>query len=246
MMKITGIILMELKYCEQCGGIWLRCQGSGEDLCQRPLCGGAVYRRVEARAQKQRATTTAGTVMVRGPLDERQELPHGPEAGREESAMRPNKALHSPGEAGRPIDQAFEHPDLWLYRDYVISILKRYFRLAVETGRLPSVLGREYFRTRVTSERGYTFENSVIFVHDVEHCLEELDDFSREVIGWHVLQEFSLKETAHLMGCGQSAAYRGFLEALDRLSEIMLTHQLMTPVEAAEDVGDPEMRTCVS
>jgi DNA-directed RNA polymerase specialized sigma24 family protein len=120
------------------------------------------------------------------------------------------------------------------------------FPVAVETGRLPSVLGREYFRTRVTSERGYTFENSVIFVHDVEHCLEELDDFSREVIGWHVLQEFSLKETAHLMGCGQSAAYRGFLEALDRLSEIMLTHQLMTPVEAAEDVGDPEMRTCVS
>jgi len=47
------------------------------------------------------------------------------------------------------------------------------------------------------------------------------------------------------MGCGQSTAYRGFLEALDRLSEIMLTHQLMTPVEAAEDVGDPEVRTCV-
>jgi hypothetical protein len=163
--------------------------------------------------------------------------------------MRHNKALlFAPGEKGRAIDLALEHPDLWLYRDHAIGMLKRYFRLAVETGRLPSVLGREYFRTRVTSARGYTFENSVIFVHDVEHCLEELDDFSREVIGWHVLQEFSLKETAHLMGCGQSAAYRGFLEALDRLSEIMLNHELMAavePVEAAEDVGDREVRTCV-
>jgi len=160
--------------------------------------------------------------------------------------MRPPKQTSPPHkQSKRALDLALQNPDLWWYRERAIGMLKRYFRLAVETGRLPSVLGRECFRARVASPKGYTFENAVIFVHDVEHCLEELDGFSRELLGWHVLQEFSLRETAHLMGCGQSTAYRGFLEALDRLSEIMLTHQLMTPVEGAEDVGDPEVRTCV-
>jgi hypothetical protein len=52
MMKITGIILMELKYCEQCGGIWLRCQGSEEDLCQRCRCAVARYTGACRRALK--------------------------------------------------------------------------------------------------------------------------------------------------------------------------------------------------
>src|ERR1700683_1704531 len=41
--------------------------------------------------------------------------------------------------------------DLWLYRDRTSGILRRDLRLAVEVGRLPALLGREFFRTRVTS-----------------------------------------------------------------------------------------------
>jgi hypothetical protein len=43
--------------------------------------------------------------------------------------------------------------DLWLYRDRTVGLLRRYMRLSVEVGRLPSLLGREFFRTRVTSYR---------------------------------------------------------------------------------------------
>ncbi len=35
-------------------------------------------------------------------------------------------------------------PDLWLYRDRTLALLKRYMRLSVEVGRLPSLLGREF------------------------------------------------------------------------------------------------------
>src|SRR5450755_2465766 len=62
-------------------------------------------------------------------------------------------------------------PDLWLYRERTLGMLRRYQRLSVEVGRLPSLLGREFFRTRVTSYHAGTFEDAVIFVHDVARGL---------------------------------------------------------------------------
>jgi hypothetical protein len=34
-------------------------------------------------------------------------------------------------------------PDLWLYRERTIALLKRYLRISIEVGRLPSLLGRD-------------------------------------------------------------------------------------------------------
>jgi hypothetical protein len=73
--------------------------------------------------------------------------------------------------------QASSDPDLWLYRDRTVALLRRYLRLSIEVGRTPSLLGREFFRSRVTSYGYSTFEDSVIFVHDVERSLEELNEF---------------------------------------------------------------------
>ena len=79
-------------------------------------------------------------------------------------------------------------PDLWLYRDRTSAMLRRYFRYSIEVGRLPSLLGREFFRTRVTSYRVGTFEDAVIFVHDIERCLDQLSDFERKLIGKVILK----------------------------------------------------------
>ena len=112
--------------------------------------------------------------------------------------------------------------DLWLYRDRTVGLLKRYLRYSVQVGRLPSLLGREFFRTRVTSYHAGTFEDAVIFVHDVERALERLNDFERKLIARIVLQEYTHAEAAHLMGCWRRTVGRRFPEALDRLSEIFL------------------------
>ena len=64
-------------------------------------------------------------------------------------------------------------PDLWLYRERTLGMLRRYQRLSVEVGRLPSLLGREFFRTRVTSYHAGTFEDAVSFVHDVGRGREQ-------------------------------------------------------------------------
>ena len=65
-------------------------------------------------------------------------------------------------------DQNCAKPELWVYRDRTKTLLLRYLRMSIEVGRLPSILGREFFRAHVTSYRVNTFEDAVIFVHDVE------------------------------------------------------------------------------
>jgi hypothetical protein len=132
-------------------------------------------------------------------------------------------------------------PDLWLYRDRTSAMLRRYFRYSIEVGRLPSLLGREFFRTRVTSYRVGTFEDAVIFVHDVERCLDQLDDFERTVIGKVVLQNFSHHEAARLMGCWRRTVGRRLPEALDRLSGIFLAAGLLARLPA-RDLA--EEKTC--
>jgi DNA-directed RNA polymerase specialized sigma24 family protein len=103
-----------------------------------------------------------------------------------------------------------------------VGLLKRYLRYSVQVGRLPSLLGREFFRTRVTSYHAGTFEDAVIFVHDVERALERLNEFERKLIARIVLQEYTHAEAAHLMGCWRRTVGRRFPEALDRLSDIFL------------------------
>jgi DNA-directed RNA polymerase specialized sigma24 family protein len=99
--------------------------------------------------------------------------------------------------------------------------------MSVEVGRLPSLLGREFFRTRVTSRQQCTFEDAVIFVHDVERSLERLDGFSQKVIARVVLQDYTREEAARLLGCCERQLRRTYCEALDHLSEIFLQGGLL-------------------
>src|SRR6185503_5714274 len=55
-------------------------------------------------------------------------------------------------------------PELSLYREHTIGLLRRYFRMSIELGRLPSVIGREFFRAKVSSYRIHSFEDVVILV----------------------------------------------------------------------------------
>ena len=125
-------------------------------------------------------------------------------------------------------------PDLWIYRDRTIALLRRYMRLAVEMGRLPSLLGREFFRTRVTSYHTQTFEDAVIFVHDVESCLDQLNGAERILIAMIVLQDRPHEETGRMLDCTRRTIVRRYWEAIDRISEIFLERDILTPVPEQE------------
>jgi predicted DNA-binding protein (UPF0251 family) len=129
--------------------------------------------------------------------------------------------------AGAEVQPAFEdpldrNPDLWLYRERTVTLLRRYLRYSLETGRLPSIMGCEFFRTHVTSYGVHTFEDRVVFVHDVEISLRRLDEFSQQVIARMVLQEFGQEKAAVLLHCSRKTIQRALPEALDQLSEVLL------------------------
>ena len=128
-------------------------------------------------------------------------------------------------EAESPFD-----PDLWLYRERTAALLRRYLRISLEVGRLPSLLGRELFRSKVTSYRMSSFEDGVIFVHDVEHVLEQLNDFFKQLIAAIIFQEYSHDETAEALHCNRRTVNRGFAAALDRVSELFLAGGLLNPL----------------
>jgi hypothetical protein len=128
--------------------------------------------------------------------------------------------------------------ELSVYHDKTIALLRRYFRMSLEIGRMPSVLGREVFRARVTSYRVRTFEDAVIFVHDVEKCLEQLEPFSRQLIARVILQDYSYEEAAALVGCGERSVYRLLPLALDRLSEIFLSTKMLSAAGCQERKHD--------
>jgi hypothetical protein len=109
-----------------------------------------------------------------------------------------------------------------IYRSRTVAMLRKYMRYSIETGRLPSLLGREFFRTQVTSYTVVTFEDRVIFVHDMERCLDKLDEFSRQIIARHILQEHDRWATARLLHCNEKTIRRLTPMALDVLSEILL------------------------
>jgi hypothetical protein len=147
--------------------------------------------------------------------------------GQEPAQDGPAQAVNE-GEISADPPAPSSDPDLWLYRDRTVALLRRYMRLSIEVGRLPSLLGREFFRTRVTSYGSTTFEDSVIFVHDVERSLEELNEFETKLIAKIVLQRFSQAEAGRLLGCGYRTVERLFPEALDRVSEILLKRGILT------------------
>lgn len=118
------------------------------------------------------------------------------------------------------------------YRGRTVAMLRRYMRYSIETGRLPSLLGREFFRAKVTSYTVVTFEDRVIFVHDMEKCLDRLDAFSRQLIARHILQEHDQVATGKLLHCTARTVRNYMPVVLDVLTEILIEVGLMKRMDS--------------
>ena len=111
-------------------------------------------------------------------------------------------------------------------------MLRRYLRYSIETGRIPSVLGGEFFRAKMTTYSVGTFEDRVIFVHDMEKCLARLDEFSRQLIARHILQEHDQAATGKLLHCTERTVRTYIPIVLDVLSEILVDVGVMERIES--------------
>ncbi len=120
--------------------------------------------------------------------------------------------------------------ELWPYRRRTVALLRRYARASVEVGRVPSLLGREFFRTRVTSYTMRNFEDVVIFVTDMEKAIERLSLLAKKLLAINILEEYDIVEVARMFGCTPRNVRRLLQDALDELSQILLAGGMMEGV----------------
>jgi hypothetical protein len=154
-------------------------------------------------------------------------------------------ASADPGQAPSPDGSAnaateIEAPSLAPLRGATIGLLRRYSRTSVELGRLPSILGREFFRARVSSYKLVSFEDAVIFAYDVERCLERLSPLARTLLARIVLQEYTQDEVARMLRCTERTVRTYYWRALDELTEIFLSGGLLKLLKGtSETCQDP-------
>jgi hypothetical protein len=127
-----------------------------------------------------------------------------------------------PGDAQLNDDPLDRNPDLCMYRKRTVSLLRRYVRFSLETGRLPSFIGREFFRVKVSYYTAATFEDRVILVRDVEKSLGRLEYWDQQLIVRIILQEHSQEQTARILHWGLRTIERRLPQVLDLLSEDFL------------------------
>ncbi len=136
--------------------------------------------------------------------------------------------------AGSPAASVDAEPQVAFYRKYTEAMLRRYLRLSMEAGRVPSLMGREMFRGNVTSYKVKSFEDVVIFCYDVERSLKVLDGRERELIKRIALQAYSHGEAAAILGLSLRSCIRYYYAALDKLTHQLLELKLLKPLESCQ------------
>jgi Sigma-70, region 4 len=146
-----------------------------------------------------------------------------PEPHKAEETKQVGKARAKRGE------RQDSEPDVSLafYRKHTEGMLRRYLYASMQVGRAPSILGDPIGRGWVSSRPVRTFEDAVIFVLDVERCLEKLGALDRALLSRIVLQEYTQPETAALLGMSPRTVTYKYPQALDRLTEKLLNAGLL-------------------
>lgn len=125
-------------------------------------------------------------------------------------------------------------PNLAFYRKYTEALLRRYVRMSLEAGRVPSLLGQEMFRAKVTHYRVESFEDVVIFLHDVEQCLGKLNDRQQHLVARIALQEFTISEVSTALGVDPRSVIACYRRSIDRLTEVFLDVKILEPQKCCQ------------
>jgi hypothetical protein len=126
-------------------------------------------------------------------------------------------------------------PAVAFYRKYTEALLRRYVRMSMGAGRVPSLLGRELFRGKVSNYRVEGFDDMVIFVEDVAKCVAKLDRGQQILIERIALQEYTQEETSEMLRLPLRSVLRFYADALDLLTEMFLEKKLLEPQKACQE-----------
>lgn len=127
--------------------------------------------------------------------------------------------------------------DVLFFRSQTLAIIRHFFEIASQIGRLPSILGREFFRAKVSHHAIPSFEEQAVFVHDVERAIERLSEQDAEVIALVGLFHYSLDDVAMMLGRSRTTVVQRFADSVDHLAEMFLETGLLR-----EDRPDRRLR----
>jgi hypothetical protein len=114
------------------------------------------------------------------------------------------------------------------YRSQTMAIVRHFFEIASQSGRLPSILGREFFRAKISHHAIPSFEEQVVFIHDVEHALARLGEKDAEVVALVGLFHCTLDDAADMLGRSRRTVGQRYVDSIDRLAEIFLETGLLS------------------
>lgn len=140
--------------------------------------------------------------------------------GRRESVPTVNPEKDNLAGERPPVSFAF-------YRRHTEKLLRRYLYASMQVGRAPAILRDPVGRGWASSHPVRTFEDAVIFVLDVESCIERLGALDQQLLGKIVLQEYTQMEAAAILGMSLRAVSYKFATAMDRLTELLLAAKLL-------------------
>lgn len=142
-------------------------------------------------------------------------------------------ALRGKAPAGRLLS-----PEAAFYRSYTEGLLRRYGMMQLARARVPAMLGgaSTMFRGRASTYKVRSFDDVIIFVHDVDNCLKLLSAAQCTVLKRVGVQGYSFEEAAVLLSVSSRSVRRHYAAALDALTLIFLDRGLLErdrDVEAA-------------
>ena len=153
--------------------------------------------------------------------------------GSAETPSEPEVEPAAPEVEPAATDEAVEEVDtspnitLAFYRKHTEKMLRRYLYASMLVGRAPAILGESIGRGFVSCRKVKTFEDAVIFVLDIERCLDKLGAVDRAILSRIVLQEFSFVETAAFLRISVRSMSYKYPQAIDRLTELLLHYGLL-------------------
>lgn len=113
-------------------------------------------------------------------------------------------------------------PETICYRGQTLAIVRHYFEMSCQLGRLPSILGREFFRAKVSHHAIPSFEDQALFAHDVEQALLKLEDEDLQILTLVGFYDLTLQEVAMMLGRSEGCISQHYGEAVARLTQIFL------------------------
>ena len=123
-------------------------------------------------------------------------------------------------------------------RRRAVGVLLRYVKTALSVGRIPSPMGMLYVPARTRSKPHSALEDAVVFVCDIELCLEMLSEFDRHLVAFCIYEHHSEWEAARHFHKPQTEISRRLSRSLERLHAVFCKRGILSFIaEAFEPQG---------